>query len=40
MNKNYKNMKILENTSKHVKLMIEYIFVQIKDVSISYEPKK
>jgi len=29
---------MLENTFKHVKLMIEYIFVQIKVVSISYEP--
>jgi len=31
-------MKMIENTSKHVKLMIEYIVVQIKDVSILYEP--
>jgi len=31
-------MKIIENTFKHVKLMIEYIFVQIKDISISYKP--
>ena len=38
MNKSWKNMKMIENTSKHVKLMTEYIFVQIKDVSILYEP--
>ena len=38
MTKSQKNMKMIENTSKHVKLMIEYIFVQIKDVSISYVP--
>jgi len=38
MNKSWKNMKMIENTSKHVKLMIEYIVVQIKDVSILYEP--
>ena len=35
-----KNMEMLQNTSKHVKLMIIYIFAQAKDVSISYEPKK
>ena len=38
MIKSQKNMEMLENTSKHVKLMIIYIFAQIKDVSISYEP--
>ena len=38
MNKSLKYMKKLEDTSKHMKLMIEYILVQIKDVSISYEP--
>jgi len=31
-------MKMLENTYKHVTLMIEYIFVQLKDMSNSYEP--
>ena len=38
MNKSWKNMKMIENTSKHVKLMIEYIFVVIKDVTLTYEP--
>ena len=36
MTKSKKNMEMIENTSKHVKLMIEFTVVQIKDVSISY----
>lgn len=27
MNKGWKNKKLLKNTSKHVRLMLEYIFV-------------
>ena len=40
MIKSQKNLEMLENTYKHVKLMIIYIFAKIKDVSISYEPYK
>lgn len=35
MNKSLKYMKMLKNTSKCVELMIECIFVQIKEVSRS-----
>lgn len=34
MNTSQKHMKMLESTSKHLKLMIDYIIVQIKDYSI------
>lgn len=37
MNQGKKNIKMIENTFKHVKLMKNYIFVQIKDVSNSFD---
>lgn len=37
MNKSQKNIKNLENTFKHLRLNIDYTFLQMSDFSISYK---